>query len=54
MPFICTYGASNLGGMVLKTFPVAFPWVAKEKEYVCSWFLEVYCTYEPVGRAVRQ
>ncbi|CAO3621787.1 unnamed protein product [Mucor hiemalis] len=31
-PLICAYGVSNVGKEKLKTFPIAFAWVADEKE----------------------
>lgn len=32
IPLICSYGASNIGGRLLKTFPIAFYWVPNETE----------------------
>ncbi|CEG74983.1 hypothetical protein RMATCC62417_10101 [Rhizopus microsporus] len=40
MPLLCVYGVSNLGGLTLKASPVAFAWIANEREETYSWFLK--------------
>lgn len=40
MPLTCVYGVSNLGGLSLKTLPVAFAWVANKREETYSRFLK--------------
>ncbi|KAG2191831.1 hypothetical protein INT47_011579 [Mucor saturninus] len=39
MPLISAFGVSNLGKDTLKTFPIAFAWVANEKE-MYNWFVK--------------
>lgn len=42
MPLICAFGVGNIGKEVLKTFPIAFAWVASENEEMYEWFISVF------------
>lgn len=39
MSLIYVTGVSNLGGMQLKSFPIAFAWVSNEAQGMYEWLL---------------